>query len=63
MGELNINEIQQHPFVQSLTQLQYDQGYDDGVVETLHYIEKLIGSVFENDRFVELIKNDCGKEV
>ena len=63
MGELHIDEIQQHPFVQSLTQLHYDKGYDDGVVETLHYIKKLIGSVFENDDFVELIKNDWGKEV
>ena len=63
MGEPNFNEIQQHPFVQTLTQLHYDKGYDDGVVDTLHYIKKLIGSVFENDDFVELIKNDSGMEV
>jgi hypothetical protein len=59
MSELNIDEIQQHPFVQSLTKINYDQGYDYGVVETLNYIRNLIESILEKDNFIDLVKKDA----
>ena len=59
MNEFNLDQIQQHPLVRSLTQISYDQGYDYGVVETLHYIRNLIESILQEGNFIDLVKKDA----